>query len=243
MNYCPACRRHLNGALACAGCGTPAEYLMPAATPGPAVPPPPQPALAEVFADSLVVLSGPHEGRAGTRRRAVTQRRRRRTAMSVGLGLLLATGGSMAVARIVTDDKGVDRAAEVVLTDDAGPKEPDPLPSLGGAPAAPSALPSAKAAAGVSKTAGSGGTPSGSAQPGEGASASASGTAGPTQGAPDGGASVRPSKPGQPAPGPTGTAKPPGQTPKPTPTKTKPGQPKPTPTPTPTDDCWFLCWF
>ncbi|MGW7193681.1 SCO2400 family protein, partial [Streptomyces sp. NPDC054838] len=30
MNYCPACRRHLNGALACAGCGTPAEYLIPA---------------------------------------------------------------------------------------------------------------------------------------------------------------------------------------------------------------------
>lgn len=27
MDYCHACRRHLNGALACAGCGTPAEEL------------------------------------------------------------------------------------------------------------------------------------------------------------------------------------------------------------------------
>lgn len=27
MDYCPQCRRHLNGALTCAGCGTPAEEL------------------------------------------------------------------------------------------------------------------------------------------------------------------------------------------------------------------------
>ncbi|MFC9487019.1 hypothetical protein ACFTZM_13175, partial [Streptomyces hydrogenans] len=27
MDYCHACRRHLNGALACAGCGTPVERL------------------------------------------------------------------------------------------------------------------------------------------------------------------------------------------------------------------------
>ncbi|MDV9192723.1 hypothetical protein R6L23_31705, partial [Streptomyces sp. SR27] len=27
MDYCNACRRHLNGALACAGCGTPVEEL------------------------------------------------------------------------------------------------------------------------------------------------------------------------------------------------------------------------
>ncbi|MFF7613475.1 SCO2400 family protein [Streptomyces lavendulae] len=233
MNYCPACHRHLNGALACAGCGTPAEYLTVAPTPGPAVPPAPQPALAEVFADSLVVLSVPGEGRAGTRRRAVTQRRRRRTVLTVGLGLLLATGGSMAVARIVTDDGGVDRAAEVVLADDA-PKDPDPLPSLGGGPAAPSALPSAKAAAGRAKAAGAGGGPSGSAQPSSGASASAPGTAGPSQNAPGGGASVRPSNSGQPAPGPTGTAKQPGKPPEPSATK-----PAPTPTPKPTKSCVF----
>ncbi|PCG87736.1 hypothetical protein CIB93_01420 [Streptomyces sp. WZ.A104] len=35
MDYCHPCRRHLNGALACAGCGTPAEALGPYAVPGP----------------------------------------------------------------------------------------------------------------------------------------------------------------------------------------------------------------
>ncbi|WP_432079312.1 SCO2400 family protein [Streptomyces sp. YPW6] len=33
MDYCHPCRRHLNGALACAGCGTPAEALGPCAMP------------------------------------------------------------------------------------------------------------------------------------------------------------------------------------------------------------------
>src|SRR5688572_21851333 len=107
MNYCHACRRHLNGALACAGCGTPAEYLIPdayvavpAAGPPAAGPPPvePPPAPADVFADSLVVLSAPDGRRAGARRRA-THRRRRRTVLSIGLGLLIAVGGSLAVAR------------------------------------------------------------------------------------------------------------------------------------------------
>ncbi|WP_436317604.1 SCO2400 family protein [Streptomyces griseoaurantiacus] len=27
MNYCTPCRRHLNGALACPGCGTPVGWL------------------------------------------------------------------------------------------------------------------------------------------------------------------------------------------------------------------------
>ncbi|WP_456318733.1 SCO2400 family protein, partial [Actinacidiphila soli] len=27
MDYCSACRRHINGALSCPGCGTPAEEL------------------------------------------------------------------------------------------------------------------------------------------------------------------------------------------------------------------------
>ncbi|MFD8551488.1 hypothetical protein ACFV08_07785, partial [Streptomyces fradiae] len=27
MDYCHLCRRHLNGALACAGCGRPAEVV------------------------------------------------------------------------------------------------------------------------------------------------------------------------------------------------------------------------
>uniref|UniRef100_UPI003F916939 SCO2400 family protein n=1 Tax=Streptomyces sp. f51 TaxID=1827742 RepID=UPI003F916939 len=43
MDYCHPCRRHLNGALACAGCGTPAEALGPYAMPAPAGPAPDEP--------------------------------------------------------------------------------------------------------------------------------------------------------------------------------------------------------
>ncbi|MEU3916440.1 hypothetical protein [Streptomyces sp. NPDC029721] len=223
MNYfCPACQRHLNGALACAGCGTPAEYLVAAAPGAPAQGPEPQPALAEVFADSLVVLTAPHEGRAGTRKRAASRRRRGRTALAVGLGLVLATGGSIAVARIAGDDGGVDRADRVELTD-GGPKQPDALPS--DAPAAPSALP--KAAGGAAKTARPSGSPSTSAQPSPSGSASAP-TGTPSQKGSGGGASVNPTGAGQPGvPGSSGTANP-----------GKPGKPKPTPTPT--KSCVFL---
>ncbi|UQX01050.1 hypothetical protein [Streptomyces sp. RerS4] len=249
MNYCPACRRHLNGALACAGCGTPAEQLIAAGSgapaPTPPGPPPPQPALAEVFADSLIVMNGPaHGGRAGARRRAANRRRGGRTALTVGLGLLLATGGSIAVARIVSDDEGADRAAEVVLVDDAEPRDPQLPPDGDGLPAGPSALPTAKASGGAAKTAGSGGGPSGSARPGASGSASASAGTGPSAGATEGGGVVRPTGPGQPAPDATGPAKPPGTAP----TQTKPGQgtppkptttPKPTPKPTPTEECSF----
>ncbi|MFD8966557.1 hypothetical protein ACFV0C_16420 [Streptomyces sp. NPDC059568] len=35
MDYCDQCRRHLNGALTCAGCGTPAEELRQQAPPSP----------------------------------------------------------------------------------------------------------------------------------------------------------------------------------------------------------------
>lgn len=103
MDYCIACRRYLNGALACAGCGTPAEYLTPAAPARPAAafgaapaPGGDPAALADVYADSLVVLSGGRDegrGRAAGRRRA-GHRRRRRTALTAGLGLLLAAGVS-----------------------------------------------------------------------------------------------------------------------------------------------------
>ncbi|MFD0357060.1 hypothetical protein ACFVHW_25465 [Streptomyces sp. NPDC127110] len=228
MNYfCPACQRHLNGALACAGCGTPAEHLVVAAPSAPARGPEPQPALAEVFADSLVVLSGPQEGRAGTRKRAATRRRRGRGVLALGLGVVLAAGGSIAVARIVGDDEGVDRADKVVLTDN-GPKQPDALPSVEG-PSVPAVLP--KASGGAAKTARPSGSPSGSATPSASASASASGAT-PSQKGSGGGTSVQPSRPGQPAPGPTGTAKP-------SPTKTKPGKP----TPEPTEECvfWIFC--
>lgn len=74
MDYCIACRRYLNGALACAGCGTPAEHLISAAPAAPArgsaagFGSDPA-ALADVYADSLVVLSGEREHGLGGRGR------------------------------------------------------------------------------------------------------------------------------------------------------------------------------
>ncbi|MFD9801221.1 hypothetical protein ACFWW7_20725, partial [Streptomyces sp. NPDC059071] len=93
MDYCHQCRRHLNGALACAGCGTPAEELRyfapptsfrpPAAAPAPAPAPEPTdtpssavpesgPDLGPEFSYELDPLEPPRpaEGRAAARRRA-----------------------------------------------------------------------------------------------------------------------------------------------------------------------------
>ncbi|MGW7460402.1 SCO2400 family protein [Streptomyces sp. NPDC054797] len=235
MNYCHACRRHLNGALACAGCGTPAEYLMPAApgsVPAPAAPVVDEPptALADVFADSLVVLSAPNERRAGARRRA-TQRKRRRTVLTFGLGLLVVCGGALAAVHLVTDVQRTDRAAKVVLTDE-GPQQPAPLPDLphSGAPTGAGSGKATKAAAGGTKKSGAG-APSGSAaQPGPMTSPPAPSTSGPVSGTPAPGTSVQASGSGTPSPGASGSAQP-------------PPPPSPSPTPKPTKSCvlWIFC--
>ncbi|MET9318766.1 hypothetical protein ABZX75_00990 [Streptomyces sp. NPDC003038] len=250
MNYCHACRRHLNGALACAGCGTPAEYLIPVAPaagsaagpgaqPGSAPQPAAQPAaLAEVFADSLVVLSAPNQsgGRAASRRRAATHRGPRRTVMTIGLGLLLAAGGSLAMARIVTDGERTDRATTVVLTDDAEQDRAVPAPdaSKTGAPsgkASGKGSATAKATGGATKSAGPAASSGAATEPAPSESASASATAGPTPGPSGTQGTVKPTASAtQPTPGGSGTAKPPAS-----PT------PSPTPTPTPTKpSCWWI---
>ncbi len=238
MNYCHACRRHLNGALACAGCGTPAEYLIPAAPvaasdtgPGAEAPVAGTPtALADVFADSLVVLSAPNERRAGARRRA-THRRSRRTVLMISLGLLIALGGSLAVARMATDGDRDDRAANVVLTDD-GPQQPAPLPDLptAGAPTG-SGKATTKAAAGTKK-AGPGAPTGGVAQPGLTPSAPAPTTSGQASGTPGPGKSVQGGT-GQPSESVSGSA-----------TTSQPAPPpSPSPTPKPTKSCvlWIFC--
>ncbi|WP_369778808.1 hypothetical protein [Streptomyces sp. R33] len=179
---------------------------------------------ADPFADSIVVLSGGHDGRAGARRRA-THRRRRRTMLTVGLGLVLAIGGTFALARIVTEGQKTDRAAEVVLTDGNGPQDPAPLPSGKGTPGAPAALKpvkasgAAKATAGGTQSAVPGASAEGSAQPGPTASASASGKTGPTKDATGPGPSVKPGQSGKPSPTGSGTAQPPPPSPSPSPTK------------------------
>ncbi|MCX5407399.1 hypothetical protein OHA37_26490 [Streptomyces sp. NBC_00335] len=254
MDYCIACRRYLNGALACAGCGTPAERLISAApvapAPGSAAVFGSDPAaLADVYADSLVVLSGEPghgqgraQGRAAARRRT-GHRRRRRTALTVGLGLVLAAGVTLGMARLATDGARTDRAATVVLTDDAAPAEP--APGLTGDPVAPSgtasakgpAAGSAKATAGGTKQGGTGRSTGGSTA---GASGSASG-AGPSRSAsrtPTSAAPTTSGAGGSPSPSASASSKGPKGKPggKPTPS------PTPTPTPRPTVDCWwFFC--
>ncbi|MEV7523328.1 hypothetical protein [Streptomyces sp. NPDC091371] len=232
MNYCPACRRHLNGALACAGCGTPAEYLTTApdaGMPGPAVPPAPElpTALADVYADSLVTLSAPNERRAGARRRA-ERRRRSRTTLTVGLGVLLASAASLVVVNMVADGERSDRASTVVLTDD-GPQQPAPLPDLptSGPPSGPSGKATAKVAAGPPKKSGTVSlTPGPSAPaPSPTVSGSASGTPGP-------GRSGQPMPSGTASPNPSGGA-----------TQPPPAPPTQTPKPKPTNECvlWIFC--
>lgn len=259
MDYCIACRRYLNGALACAGCGTPAERLISAA------PAPPAPgsaavfgsdpaALADVYADSLVVLSGERghgQGRGGGRaaaRRRTGHRRRRRTALTVGLGLVFAAGVTLGLARVVTDGERTDRAATVVLTDDAGPAEPAPLPGLTGDPVVPSGTASAKGqGAGSAKATAGGAQPGGTGRStggtgasaaGPSGSASASESAGPSRSASRNPTSAAPSTSG--SSGSATPGKPPG-TKKP---DTKP-KPDPTPSPSPAPECpWWnlLCW-
>ncbi|MFE7184553.1 SCO2400 family protein [Streptomyces erythrochromogenes] len=240
MNYCHACRRHLNGALACAGCGTPAEYLIPAApaAAGPPAPPvvegpaaDPPTALADVYADSLVVLSAPNERRAGARRR-VTHRRRRRTVLTLSLGVLLATAGSLMVVSMAADGERTDRASDVVLVDDA-PRDPAQLTQAptAGAPSG-SGKATAKAGGSTAKKSGSG-APTGSAgQPGPTESAPAPTTSGQASGTPGPGKSLQGGT-GQPSQSVSGSA-------------TAPPPPAPpNPAPTPTKNCGFLgmlCW-
>uniref|UniRef100_A0AAU2JQC9 Zinc ribbon domain-containing protein n=1 Tax=Streptomyces sp. NBC_00049 TaxID=2903617 RepID=A0AAU2JQC9_9ACTN len=238
MDYCHACRRHLNGALACAGCGTPAEYLVPvapaasaaSATPGSGAPA----ALADVFADSLVTLSVPNERRPGARRRAAG-RRRRRTTLTVALGVLIATAASLAAVRMVADAERTDRAATVVLTDD-GPQQPAPLPDLptSGAPAGPSGKATAKVAAGAAKNAGPGASAEPGTQPDPASSAPAPATSGPVSGTPGPGRTVKAS--GSATPKPSTSASGTASVPPPAP-------PTPSPTPKPTKSCvlWIFC--
>ncbi|MEU2877234.1 hypothetical protein ABZ651_12970, partial [Streptomyces sp. NPDC007070] len=66
MNYCHPCRRHLNGALLCPGCGTPAEAL-PVVSVEPELP---------VFAEELepIPVGGGDEDRASAPGRAERRR-------------------------------------------------------------------------------------------------------------------------------------------------------------------------
>ncbi|WP_098242317.1 SCO2400 family protein [Streptomyces formicae] len=90
MDYCHPCRRHLNGALACPGCGTPAEacreYARSVAV---------REERDEAYEEEAPRARGRGRGRRG-------HRRRRRKVLLVTAGLALAAGG-LSLAELGTE--------------------------------------------------------------------------------------------------------------------------------------------
>uniref|UniRef100_UPI0034DE0F10 SCO2400 family protein n=1 Tax=Streptomyces flavofungini TaxID=68200 RepID=UPI0034DE0F10 len=115
MDYCHPCRRHLNGALACPGCGTPAEACR-------------EYARSLTARDESTGRDDGHDadspragGRAGGRARArgrvrrgergrAAHRRRRRKVLLVTAGLALAAGG-LSLAELGTEGPSEQPAA------------------------------------------------------------------------------------------------------------------------------------
>jgi hypothetical protein len=156
MDYCYQCRRHLNGALACAGCGTPAEELRQQAP----VPPGPQHSADpgqdagsdsdhEEFADvpegeeplighdpSPDAAPGRTERRRTEQRRARGERGRRGRLIVIGvLGVVLAAGG-LGVAQFALRDQG--KAGATAVKEEAS-LDGDTVPQASDRPAVPDA--------------------------------------------------------------------------------------------------------
>lgn len=130
MDYCHPCRRHLNGALACPGCGAPVEELRAYASEEASR------AAEDTYEPEAEAEeeSRPEAG-AGTSRRdrkAAAHRRRRRRTLLIAAGFLLAAGG-LSLAELGMDapgsspapaaagDTSVDGGAKEEATDPAEP--------------------------------------------------------------------------------------------------------------------------
>ncbi|MCM2388624.1 SCO2400 family protein [Streptomyces albipurpureus] len=140
MDYCLPCRRHLNGALACAGCGTPADQVT-QPPPGPlGQPGPPGPGRgfnegvdgAEVIEwDQVPPRRAPARRGATAPPRTAARRartRRGRKALIGGVGLALAAG-ALGFFELTGDDDG---AATAVKESARTETEPAPEPSTEG---------------------------------------------------------------------------------------------------------------
>ncbi|MFE7754396.1 hypothetical protein [Streptomyces sp. NPDC057429] len=234
MDYCHPCRRHLNGALACAGCGTPAEALVPYAGPAYSGHEPERPG------ETLEpVGAGGHRRRArdaaarGRGRRA--HRRRGRGVLLAALGVLLAVG-ALSLAELAIEPGGDDGAAQYVSESSASAAEAVPDASVSSVPDDAPGPVDAPTTVPVPGSRSPEGDPSGSAEPdGPGPSASdpASADAPPP--------SSSPSTP----PDPDGSEPPAGSSsPAPTVDPTQPEPPEdPGPTPSPSETCTRWLWF
>ncbi len=144
MDYCHACRRHLNGALACAGCGTPVEelrYETPHIPVQPTYPTQPTQQVDQVepvrpvgseHVYELDVVERPRpapggrraaRGRSAAKGRAATRRGRRarggrtRTVLVGTLGLVLAAG-TLSLVRMALEEPVALGAASAVEEQD-----------------------------------------------------------------------------------------------------------------------------
>ncbi|MEU0097665.1 hypothetical protein [Streptomyces sp. NPDC006267] len=257
MDYCHPCRRHLNGALACAGCGTPAEALGHYAPPERAGPGP----------DGTQAPPGAGDARHGTRRDAVRgtrrdarrgarrdaardsrpgarrrarggHRRRGRTVLLGALCLLLAAG-ALSLAELAREPGRDDTAADHVRESPGGPVGAAPREPADGVPSDPGPTGSRdEAAAGPGAGAPPAATRAGTSSKSPGPEASATeeptATPGPVEASPSESVGSPPADPSE-SDGP--------REPTTAPAPPPPTTPAPTPTPAPSPTCTRFLWW
>jgi hypothetical protein len=121
MDYCSSCRRHLNGALVCPGCGAYAPDIAPVTTHGRAVPAPAATAMwpeteeppgSEPYGEAAAAIPL-SEGRAARRRqRARWKKNQRKAVVATAVALV---GGGMTLASM---DRGSGHRAEASTATD-----------------------------------------------------------------------------------------------------------------------------
>ncbi|MYX32144.1 MULTISPECIES: hypothetical protein [unclassified Streptomyces] len=230
MDYCAACRRHINGALSCPGCGTPAHQLGaqgPADAPAQASATDGENAAAESGRAERRKGAGrgPAEGaprRSGSRARTRRVRNRRRSRLVVGTlvgAAIVLVGWSVAELPLAGYVTGANSAAaDHTQTDGASPSATSsPGGKTSGDPKAPDSDASASASASTSASPSVSESAKKSPSPKVSVSATAShSSAGSGSTAPAGGAPTA-SAPPQSAP----ASQPATHTPKPTPSCTR----------------------
>ncbi|GGT18258.1 hypothetical protein GCM10010271_21710 [Streptomyces kurssanovii] len=246
MDYCHPCGRHLNGALACAGCGTPVEELR---HHSPRAPEPDHVYELDVVTEPAE-STGPRRSRrqAPSRRKPAGRRARKRRGRKVMLGTLglVLAAGALSLAELAMEDSGDDGAATAVKEDPVVESEiPDPTasdesPDAPGHVKEPAVTKSSSPRPGKSRGGGGG---DGEGDGGPGRTGSDAGSGEPSEAGPSGDGSPSASSSGDPGsseePGSTdGTSSDPDD-------PEEPGQqdPPPPPEPTPSETCSrFLFW-
>lgn len=117
MDYCSSCRRHLNGALACPGCGAYAPDIAPATTgTAPAWEAPPSDTWQSEPGDDLTPVPSAPQGRAARRRqRARWKKNQRRAVVATAVALV---GGGLTVSAM--NQRSGDRAQAATAPESTG---------------------------------------------------------------------------------------------------------------------------